>query len=152
MKIVAENKKALFDYEILERFEAGIVLTGDEVKTLRAKQGSLKGSFAHFREGELYLVNANIPAYSHAYIKHEDDPTRGRKLLLHKKELTRLFGDLSRKGITIVPIKIYFNSKNIAKVELGIARHKKKSDKKKIIKERDIKRETARELKNVCKY
>jgi SsrA-binding protein len=152
MKIVADNKKALFDYEILDRIEVGIVLTGDEVKTLRAKQGSLKGSFAQFYQGELYLINANIPSYSHAYIKHEDDTTRSRKLLLHKKELMRLFGDLSKKGITLVPIKIYFNDKNRAKVDLGIAKHKKKTDKKKTIKERDIKRETARELRNVCKY
>lgn len=146
MKIVAENKKAFFDYEILDRIEAGMVLTGDEVKSLRAKHVSLAGSFAHFREGELYLVNANISAYSHAYTKREDDTTRSRKLLLHKRELMRLFGDLSKKGVTIVPLKIYFNNKNRAKIELGIARHKKAVDKKRTIKERDIKRETAREM------
>jgi len=152
MKIVAENKKAFFDYEILERLEAGIVLTGDEVKSLRAKQGSLKGSFAQFHQGALMLINANIPTYKHAYKKKEEDVTRSRKLLLHKRELMRLLGEVSQKGITLVPLRIYFNEKNIAKVELGIARHKKKADKKKVIKERDIKRETSRELKGIYKY
>ena len=148
MKIVAENKKAFFDYEILDRLEAGMVLTGDEVKSLRGKQGSLKGSFAQFHNGELMLVNANIPAYKHAYIKKEDDATHSRKLLLHKRELMRLLGDVSQKGITIVPLKIYFNDKGLAKVDLGIARHKNKADKKQKLKERDIDRETMRELKN----
>lgn len=147
MKIVAENKKALFDYEILDRLEAGIVLTGDEVKSLRAKQASLKGSFAQFHQGELMLLNANIPVYKHAYTKREDDTTKSRKLLLHKRELMRLLGDVSKKGITLVPLKIYFNQKGLAKVEIGIARHKKKADKKQKLKERDIDRETMRELK-----
>lgn len=149
MKIVAENKKALFDYEVLDRIEAGMVLTGDEVKSLRGRQASLKGSFAQFHQGELMLVNANIPVYKHAYIKKEDDTTHSRKLLLHKKELMRLLGEVSQRGITLIPLKIYFNQKGLAKVELGLARHKKKADKKQKIKERDIDRETMRELKNV---
>lgn len=148
MKIVAENKKALFDYEILDRVEAGIVLTGDEVKSLRGKQGSLKGSFAQFHQGELMLLNANIPVYRFAYSKKEDETTRSRKLLLHKKELMRLLGEVSQRGITLVPLKIYFNNKGLAKVDIGIARHKKKADKKQKLKERDIDRETMRELKN----
>jgi len=152
MKIVADNKKAFFDYEILERLEAGIVLTGDEVKALRAKQGSLKGSFAQFHANDLMLINANISPYKHAYSKKEEDTSSSRKLLLHKRELMRLLGEVSQKGITIVPLRIYFNDKNIAKVELGIARHKKKADKKKVIKERDINREVSRELKDVYKY
>ncbi|HBR70603.1 TPA: SsrA-binding protein [Candidatus Dependentiae bacterium] len=148
MKIVAENKKALFDYEILDRIEAGIVLTGDEVKSLRGKQGSLKGSFAQFHQGELMLLNANIPVYRFAYSKKEDETTRSRKLLLHKKELMRLLGEVSQRGITLVPLKIYFNNKGLAKVDIGIARHKKKADKKQKLKERDLDRETMRELKN----
>lgn len=147
MKLVIENKKALFNYYILERLEAGISLTGDEVKSLRAKHGSLIGSFATFHGRQLMLVNANIPPYSHAYQKHDELATRSRTLLLHKKELMKLLGDVSRKGITIVPLKIYFNERNKVKVELGIAQHKKTADKRQAIKERDIKRETAREAK-----
>ncbi len=147
MKIVAENKKAFFDYEILDRLEAGIVLSGDEVKSLRGKQGSLKGAFAQFHQGELMLVNANIPVYRFAYTKHEDETTKSRKLLLHKRELMRLLGEVSQRGITLVPLRIYFNEKGLAKVALGLARAKKKADKKQKLKERDIERETIRELK-----
>lgn len=147
MKLVTENKKAFFDYHILERLEAGIVLTGDEVKSLRAKHGSLIGAFANFHAGQLMLINANIPPYSHAYQKSDEAARKSRVLLLHKKELMRLLGDVTRKGITIIPLKIYFNEKNLAKVELGIAKHKKAADKRQEIKERDIKRELAREVK-----
>ena len=152
MNIVAENKKALFDYTILERFEAGIVLTGDEVKALRAKQCSLKGSFAQFYQGNLMLINANISTYAHAYYKDEEAKTRSRQLLMHKRELQKLFGAISQKGLTILPLKIYFNEKSKAKVELALAVHKKKSDKKQALKERDVRRETAREIKDVYKY
>ncbi len=147
MKVVIENKKALFNYHILDRLEAGIVLTGDEVKSLRAKHGSLAGAFAQFHQGQLMLLNANIPPYSHAYQKKDELATRSRVLLLHKRELMKLLGDVSRKGITLIPTKIYFNEKNIAKVEIGIAQHKKAADKRQAIKERDIKRELAREVK-----
>src|SRR3989304_728906 len=124
MKIITLNKKALFDYEILERFEAGIVLTGDEVKALRAGHVNLTGSFAAITKGELYLLNCRIAPYSHAYIKQEDEATRSRKLLVHKKELQKLIGTISRKGVTLVPLKLYFTQKNIVKIELGIGRHK----------------------------
>lgn len=147
MKIVVQNKKALFDYEILDRLEAGIVLWGDEVKSLRAGKVSLAGSFATIHQGELYLINCHISPYAQAYTKKEEEATRRRKLLLHRKELTRLVGDISKKGVTIVPLKIYFNSRNIAKVELGIAKHKKAAGKKQLLKERDIERETKREIK-----
>lgn len=147
MKIVVQNKKALFDYEILDRLEAGIVLSGDEVKSLRAGKVSLTGAFATIHQGELYLINCNITPYAQAYAKKEEEATRRRKLLLHRKELTRLVGDISKKGVTIVPLKIYFNARNIAKVELGIAKHKKAANKKQLIKERDIERETKREIK-----
>ncbi len=147
MKVVVQNKKAFFDYEILDRLEAGIVLSGDEVKSLRAGKVSLAGAFATVHQGELYLINCNITPYAQAYTKKEEEATRRRKLLLHRKELTRIVGDISTKGVTIVPLKIYFNARNIAKVELGIAKHKKAASKKQLIKERDIERETKREIK-----
>ena len=148
MNIVAKNKKAFFDYDITQRLEAGLVLTGDEVKSLRAKRVSLVGTFATVREGELYLLNCNINAYDNAYIKDKEQATRTRKLLLHRKELNKIIGDISEKGVTVLALMIYFNGKNIAKVELGIGRHKKAAGKKQALKERDIKRDTLREMKN----
>lgn len=147
MKIVAQNKKAYHDYEILDTIEAGIVLTGGEVKSLRAGHVSLIGAFATFHRGELFLINCRISPYEKAYVKDESLATRRRKLLLHKRQLDRLIGDVSRKGITIVPLRIYFNKRSKAKVELGIGKHKKAPSKKKELKERDIKRQTRRELK-----
>ncbi len=147
MKIVAQNKKAYHDYEILDTIEAGIVLTGGEVKSLRAGHVSLIGAFATFHRGELFLINCRISPYEKAYVKDESLATRRRKLLLHKRQLDRLIGDVSRKGITIVPLRIYFNKRSKVKVELGIGKHKKAPSKKKELKERDIKRQTRRELK-----
>lgn len=152
LKIIVQNKKAFFDYEIHEKIEAGIVLSGDEVKSLRAGQVSLAGAFATIKQGELYLTNASITPYAQAYIKGDDQATRGRKLLLKKRELEKLIGDISKKGITIVPIKMYFNAKNFVKVELGIGKSKKAAGKKQAIKERDIERDTRREIKDVYKY
>lgn len=147
MNIVAQNKKAFFDYDISQKIEAGIVLTGDEVKSLRAKRVSLIGSFAVVKDNELYLLNCNIIPYDNAYIKDKDQATRSRKLLLNRKELNKIIGQISEKGTTVLPLRIYFNKKNLAKVELGIGRHKKAAGKKQTLKERDIKRETMRELK-----
>lgn len=149
MKIIAQNKKAFFDYEILDTIEAGIVLTGDEVKSIRAGQVSMVGSFANIHEGQLYLVNMNITPYERAYSKNVSDEyaRRSRKLLVHKKQLSRLVGEISLKGITIVALKLYFNERNKIKVELGIAKHKKAAGKKAALKERDIRRETSRELR-----
>jgi SsrA-binding protein len=152
MKVVAQNKKAFFDYEILDRMEAGIVLRGDEVKSLRAGNASLIGSFATVHDGQLFLLNCNITPYSQAFQPKKDDATRSRKLLLNKREINRLIGDISRKGITIIPLKIYFNDRNLVKVELGLAKHKKAANKKESIKERDIKRETSRELRGRYKF
>lgn len=152
IKVVAENKKAFFDYHIMDRIEAGIALTGDEVKSLRNKQVSLAGAFAQFHQGQLRLINAKIAAYGHAYQKDDGDTSRSRPLLLHKRELMRLIGDVSKKGITILPLRIYFNERNLAKVELGLAKHKKAADKRSALKERDIRRETARELKNIARF
>lgn len=148
MNIVAKNKKAFFDYEIFNKIEAGIVLTGDEVKTLRAKRGSLVGAFAVIKDGELFLINCNIPLYTHAYTKETDAAFRSRKLLLHRKELNKIIGEVSQKGITLVPTIIYFNARNLVKVEIGLARHRKIEGKKEMIKERDIARDTHRELKS----
>lgn len=152
MKIITKNKKAFFDYNILSKLEAGVVLTGDEVKSLRAGKISLMGSYAVFHQGELFLLNANIATYSHAYQSDDKQNTRSRKLLLHKKELTKLIGETSQKGITLVPLVVYFNNRSRVKVEIGVCRHKKAVGKKQTLKERDIKKQTARELKDVYKY
>ncbi len=152
MKLITQNKKAFHDYDILDRIEAGIVLKGDEVKSLRAGHVSLVGSYATVHDNELFLINAHISAYSHAYIKSEEEARRSRKLLLHKKELNRLIGDISRKGITIVPLKVYFNEKGMVKIELGVAKHKKAHGIKEMLKERDIERQTRRELRGKVKY
>jgi len=148
MKIIAQNKKAYHDYHIQDTIEAGIVLTGDEVKSLRAGQVSLVGAFATIHSGELYLNNCRITPYAQAYQKDETAATRRRKLLLHKREITRLIGEIAQQGATIVPLKIYFTQKNIVKLELGVAKHKNAPSKKKALKERDIKREAQRELKD----
>lgn len=147
MMIVATNKKAHFEYLILETLEAGLVLTGDEVKSVRKRQIMINDAFATVHNGELSLINSSITPYSHAYQKSDDLMRRSRKLLLHKKELNRLIGDISRKGVTVIPLKVYFNDRGYAKVELGIAKHKKTIDKKKDIKERDIRREVERSTK-----
>jgi len=152
MKIIAQNKKAYHDYDILDKIEAGIVLTGDEVKSLRSGMANLTGSYATVHGGELYLINCHITPYAKAFRKDEETARKSRKLLLHKKELTRLIGEISRKGVTIVPLKLYFTAKSIVKVELGIAKHKKAAGKKIALKERDIKREAQRELRGRYKY
>ena len=151
MKLIAKNKKAYFDYEILEKVEAGIVLKGDEVKSLRAGHVNMTGSYATFSKGELFLIGMHISPYSHAYNKGEEDTERSRKLLLHRREMVKYFGDISKKGITLVPLKLYF-SRGKVKVEIGIAKHKKAAGKKREKRERDINRETARELKDSHKY
>lgn len=146
VKILAQNKKAFHDYEILEKIEAGIVLRGDEVKSLRSGSASLIGAFATIHDGELFMINANVPVYERAYSK-EADPSRTRKLLLHKRELNRMIGDISRKGVTVVPLRIYLNERGKIKVELGICKAKKAAGKKEELRERDINRETQRELR-----
>ncbi len=147
MKVVAQNKKAFHDYDVSDTLEVGIVLTGDEVKSLRASQVSLAGSFAHIKDAELYLVNAHITQYKQAYTKNEEATKRSRKLLLHRRELMKLVGLVSQKGVTLVPLKIYFNARGKAKVELGMCKHKKAPSRKQELKERDISRQTRRELK-----
>jgi len=146
MKIITTNKRAYHDYEILENMEAGIVLKGDDVKSVRNKAVSLEDSFATVHEGEINLINCHIAPYSHAFTK-ADSSRQTRKLLLHKREINRLIGAISRKGLTIVPLKMYLNDRGFVKVEIGIAKHKKSIDKKQKLKERDIERETRREIK-----
>lgn len=146
MKTITTNKKAFFDYEIIDTIEAGIVLTGNEVKSIRANNISLVDAFATMHNNELNLLNCYIGQYSHAYEK-KDTSRRTRTLLLKRKEINRLIGDLSRKGLTLLPLKVYFNARGYIKIELGLAKHKKAVDKKQSLKERDIKRETERSLK-----
>jgi len=146
MKIITKNRKAFFNYEIKETVEAGIELTGDEVKSLRQGNVSLADAFATVHGGELFLLNCYIASYSHAYSK-EDETKRSRRLLLHRKEIDRLIGDISRKGLTLVPLKMYFGKRGFVKVELGLAKHKKAAGKKRELREKDIKREAEREIK-----
>lgn len=148
MKVITQNKKATYDYHIDDRIEAGIVLTGDEVKSIRAGHIVLTGAFATIKNGELYLTNAKISPYSHAYQRSSLEETRSRKLLVHRRELIKLISDIARKGVTIVPLKVYLSTRGLIKIELGVGTHKKAASKKQAIKERDIERETRRELKN----
>ena len=145
MKIITTNKKAFHNYEIKDKIEAGIALTGDEVKSLRQGNVSLVDAFATIHGGEINLINCYIASYSHAYAK-TDKTRRTRKLLLHKREIHKLIGEVSIKGLTLVPLKMYF-SKGFVKVELGLAKHKKAVSKKRELREKDIKRQAEREIK-----
>ena len=149
MKIITQNKKAMFDYHVIDSLEAGIVLTGDEVKSLRAGHVNLTGSFATIHSGELFLLNCHITPYDKAYNKNEDDAKKTRKLLVKRKEINRLVGDISCKGITVIPLKLYFNERGRVKVHLGLCKHRNAVGKKNLLKERDIKRETDKELKDL---
>ncbi|MGB3472995.1 MAG: SsrA-binding protein SmpB [Erythrobacter sp.] len=142
-KTVADNRRAKFDYHIEETFEAGLALQGTEVKALRAGQATIAESYAEVRGGEVWLVNSNIPEYSHGNrLNHE--PKRPRKLLLHEREINKMFGAVERKGMTLVPLSIYFNAQGRAKVELALAKGKQAHDKRASIKDRDWKRDKAR--------
>lgn len=144
---MADNRRARFDYAIDETFEAGLVLHGTEVKSLRFGEGSIKESYAEIKDGEAWLINANIPEFSHGN-RHNHEPKRPRKLLLHGREIDRLHGAITRKGMTLVPLSIYFNRHGKAKVELALAKGKKDHDKRASIKERDWKRDQARILRD----
>jgi SsrA-binding protein len=144
---VAENRRARYDYEILETLEAGIMLTGTEVKSLRTGKAQIAESYASPENGGLYLVNAHIPEYLQANrFNHEE--RRPRKLLVSKKELSRLSTEVARSGNTIVPLKIYFNERGIAKLLIGLAKGKKNYDKRETEKNRDWAREKLRLMKN----
>ena len=135
MKIIANNKKANHDYFINEKFEAGIVLTGSEVKSLRINTGSIKESYITDKEGELWLTNCYIKKYSSS--NENSDTNRDRKLLVSKKELHKILGASKKEGMTIVPIILYFNTKGLAKLTIGIAKGKKKHDKRHSIKDKE---------------
>lgn len=149
VKVVATNRKARHDYLIEDTFEAGMVLTGSEIKSIRGGQVSLGDSYATVREGELWLINAHISPYNQAsYENHE--PRRDRKLLMHRREINRLTGKLQEKGLTLVPLRLYLKDSR-AKIELGLGRGKKLYDKRQSMREREdsrrIARETGRRLK-----
>ena len=146
-KTVAENRRARFEYFIEEVFEAGIALSGTEVKSLRSGVGSIAESYAHVQGGEAWLVNANIPEFSHGN-RFNHEPKRPRKLLLHEREIVKMIGAVERKGMTLIPLSIYFNSRGRAKVELALAKGKQTHDKRQTIKERDWQRDKARLLRD----
>lgn len=145
-KVVVTNRKAYHDYHIHETFEAGISLRGAEVKSLREGQVNLKESYVAIKDDEVFLLNCHISPYSHGSIR-DHDPLRSKKLLLHRKEIERLWGAMSQKGLTVIPLKIYFK-KGKAKVEIGLARGKRTYEKKETIKAKEARREIERHMKS----
>lgn len=146
MKVIARNKRAYFDYEHLEKFEAGVVLTGQEAKSIKAGRINLSGAYVILRGNEAYLVNANVPPYQPKNVPEDYNPTRLRKLLLNKSEIKYLVGKSEQKGLTLVPLRVYTKKEKI-KLEFAIARGRKKADKKNLIKKRESEKEIKRELK-----
>jgi SsrA-binding protein len=146
MRVVATNKKAYFNYELLENYEAGVSLVGSEVKSLRQGRVSLKDSYAEVRGGEVFLLNFHISPYEAAN-RFNHDPEREKKLLLHRREIKRLSGKIREKGLTLVPTKVLFNDKGKVKIEIALAKGKRVYQKKEVIKERDRERELRAELK-----
>ena len=145
-KVVATNRKAYHDYFIEEKLEAGIVLQGTEVKSLRDGRVNLQDSYASVRAGEVFLHHCHISPYSHGNIMNHD-PLRVRKLLLHRKEINKLLGKTQQKGLTLIPLRIYFSSRGHAKIELGLAKGKKQYDRRETIKAREAGREVERAIK-----
>ncbi len=145
IKIITKNKKAYHDYEIFETFEAGIVLTGTEVKSIREGRINLKDSYAKIVKGEVFLIECHISPYPHAG-RFNHEPTRERKLLLKKREIKRLVGKVKEKGMTLIPLKVYFKN-GLVKVELGLCRGKREHDKRAALKEKTVKREIDEALK-----
>jgi len=142
-KTVAENRRARYDYYIDEVFEAGIALTGTEVKSLRFGEGSIAESYAEVKDGQVFLINSNVPEFSHGN-RFNHEPKRPRKLLLHERQINKLTGAVERKGMTLVPLSIYFNGRGRAKVELALAKGKNAADKRNTIKDREWKRDQQR--------
>ena len=145
-KLVADNRKARFNYAIGETFEAGIALTGSEVKSMRTGKANIGESYASARDGELWLFNSNISEYKQAG-RFNHAPKRARKLLLHKRQINKLIGAVEREGLTVVPLKLYFNDKGRAKVEIALAKGKKLHDKRETEKKRSWDRERGRLLR-----
>ena len=146
-KIVAENRRARFDYAVETVYEAGLALTGTEVKSLRFGEGSIAESYADIQDGGVWLINANIPEFAHGN-RFNHEPKRPRKLLLHEREINKLHGAVAREGMTLVPLTIYFNARGRAKVELALAKGRKAHDKREHIKEREWKKEAGRLLRD----
>lgn len=148
MKIFSENRRAAFDYEILEKLEAGIELKGSEVKSITSGQVHLAGAYAVIKGNEIWLINLEIPPYQPLNINTSKnyDPSRNRRLLLHKKEIKSLIGKIKEKGLTLVPLKLY-NKKNKIKVEIGLGKSRKKYNKRELIKKREVEKEIRRKLK-----
>ena len=145
-KVAAENRKARFNYEVLDTLEAGLVLSGTEVKSLRGGHANIQESYASFEDGEIWLINSYLPEYLQAN-RFNHEPRRRRKLLVSKREMARLSQSIEREGMTLVPLKIYFNERGRAKLLLAVARGKKLHDKRETEKQRDWNREKGRHLK-----
>ena len=143
VKTVAENRRARYEYFLEDFYEAGIALTGTEVKSLRFGEGSIAESYAEVKDDQVWLVNANIPEFSHGN-RHNHEPKRPRKLLLHEREINKMRVAVGREGMTLIPLSIYFNGRGRAKVELALAKGKKLHDKRETEKDRDWKREQGR--------
>jgi SsrA-binding protein len=143
IKVVADNRKARFNYAIEDSIEAGVALTGTEVKSIRSGKATIGEAYADPRDGEIWLVNANIPEYLQAN-RFNHAPKRPRKLLLHKKQINKLIGAVEREGMTLVPLKLYFNEQGRAKIELALAKGKKLHDKRETERKRDWNREKGR--------
>jgi SsrA-binding protein len=146
-KIVADNRKARYSYAIEDTIEAGIILLGSEVKSLRSGRSTIAESYAYAKDGELFLVNAYIPEYTMAS-RFNHEPRRQRKLLVHKNQANKLAAAIQREGMTLIPLRLYFNPKGIAKIELGVAKGKKLHDKRETEKQRDWQRDKARLMRN----
>ena len=147
VKTVAENRRARYEYYIETVFEAGIALTGTEVKSLRFGEGSIAEAYAEVKDHQVWLVNANIPEFSHGN-RYNHEPKRPRKLLLHEREINKMHGAVARDGMTLIPLSIYFNTQGRAKVELALAKGKKLHDKREVAKDRDWKREQGRIMRD----
>lgn len=147
LKSVAENRRARFNYEIGEVVEAGIVLTGSEVKSLRLGKATIAESYADARDGEIWLINANIPEYVQAH-RFNHLPKRPRKLLLHQRQISKFAGAVEREGMTLVPLKLYFNAQGRAKVEIALGKGKKMHDKRETLKKRSWDRERGRLMRD----
>ena len=146
MKVICQNRKAYHDYHIEETFEAGIALSGTEVKSLREGKANVKESYVIIKDHEVFLLSCHISPYSHGNIMNHD-PLRTRKLLLHRKEINKLWGKTAMRGFTLIPLKIYFKGP-VAKVEIALARGKKLFEKRETIKEKDARREIARAIRS----
>ncbi len=147
MKVVATNRKAYHDYDIFDKYEAGIELKGSEVKALRAGRANLKDSFVRIKDGEAWWVQGHISNLDSTYKAFRHEEKRPRKLLLHKDEIAKLAGYTSERGYTLVPTKIYFNNRNRAKLEIAVAKGRKLHDKRQVMKEKELKREAAAAMK-----